>query len=127
MSKQTLQVLPNTFAIHSLDADADIPAKVLQCDVFFIGKTLDELSIIAPQNLSIGALDTDFDWRVLEVLGPVNLSLVGIMAEISNVLAKAKVSILVLSTFETDFFLVKNEQLANALTALKKSGYRIDD
>ena len=127
MSKQTLQVLPNTFAIHSLDADADIPAKVLQSKVFFIGKTHDELSIVAPQNISIGALDTDFDWRVLEVLGPVNLSLVGIMAEISNVLAKAKVSILVLSTFETDFFLVKNEQLLNAITALKKSGYRINE
>jgi hypothetical protein len=64
---------------------------------------------------------------VLEVLGPVNLSLVGIMAEISNVLAKAKVSILVLSTFETDFFLVKDDQLTSAITALKKSGYRIND
>lgn len=125
MAKQTLKVLDETFAIHSLDADSSIPAKVLSCPLFFIGKTLDELSIVVPQSLTIGALETDFDWRVLEVLGPLNLSLVGIMAEISNVLAKAKVSIFVISTFETDFILVKNEQLSSAQEALTRNGYKI--
>lgn len=127
MSKQTLHVLPETFAIHSLDADSDIPHSVLKCDVFFIGKTLDELSIVVPQSLSMPAIETDFDWRVLEVLGPMNLSLVGIMAQISKVLAKANVSIFVLSTFDTDFILVKEEQLIIAVDALKKDGYRFND
>jgi hypothetical protein len=124
MAKQTLKVLEETFAIHSLDVDNDIPANVLKCKLFFIGKTLDELSIVVPQSLTIPAIETDFDWRVLEVLGPLNLTLVGIMSEISGVLAKANVSIFVVSTFETDFVLVKNSQLDDAKSALKNAGYR---
>lgn len=124
MAKQTLKVLDETFAIHSLDVDSDIPAAVLKCKLFFIGKTLDELSIVVPQSLTIPAIETDFDWRVLEVLGPLNLTLVGIMSEISGVLANANVSIFVVSTFETDFVLVKNEQLVEATTALTKADYR---
>jgi len=127
MPKQTLRVLPDTFAIHSLDADSDIPQSVLKCEVFFIGKTLDELSIVVPQSLSMPALETDFDWRVLEILGPMSLSLVGIMSHISTVLARADVSIFVLSTFDTDFILVKSEQLDKTIAALKKDGYNFSD
>lgn len=124
MAKQTLKVLSETFAIHSLEGDSDIPVKVLKCKLFFIAKTLDELSIVVPQSLSIPAVETDFDWRVLEVLGPLNLSLVGIMSQISGVLANANVSIFIVSTFETDFVLVKNDQLDKAKLALTKAGYR---
>lgn len=127
MPKQTLKVLEETFAIHSLDAGSEIPAQVFNCPVYFIGKTPDEVSIVVPQSLTIGAIETDFDWRVMEVLGPLNLSLVGIMSEISGVLAKAKISIFVLSTFDTDFVLVKTEQLENAKNALLQAGYRFTE
>ncbi|MDT0594149.1 ACT domain-containing protein [Glaciecola petra] len=125
MSKQTLRVLSKTFAIHSLDENSNIPSSVFKCDIYFIGKTEDELSLVVPQSLSIPAIETDFDWRVLEVLGPLNLSLVGIMSDISGVLAAAKVSVFIVSTFETDFVLVKQEQLTNAINALKKARYTI--
>jgi hypothetical protein len=124
MPKQTLKVLEETFAIHSFDADTDIPAKVFASTIYFIGKTLDEVSIVVPQSITLPSVETDFDWRVLEVLGPLNLTLVGIMSEISGVLAEAKVSIFVLSTFDTDFVLVKDAQLASAKDALVKAGYR---
>ncbi len=124
MAKQTLQVLDDTFAIHSLDVTQAIPSQVLQCDVYFIGKTFDELSLVVPQKLTIEAEETDHDWRVLEVLGPLNLSMVGIMAEIGGVLAKAKVSIFVVSTFETDYVLVKQGSLDTAIDALKAAGYK---
>jgi hypothetical protein len=101
-----------------------IPSQVLQCDVYFIGKTFDELSLVVPQKLTIEAEETDHDWRVLEVLGPLNLSMVGIMAEIGGVLAKAKVSIFVVSTFETDYVLVKQGSLDTAIDALKAAGYK---
>ena len=123
MPKQTLKVLAETFAIHSFDADTDIPAKVFKSSLYFIGKTPDELSIVLPQSVSLPSVETDFDWRVLEVLGPLNLTLVGIMSEISGVLADAKVSIFVLSTFDTDFVLVKQNQLDTAINALTKAGY----
>ncbi|MBF7072981.1 ACT domain-containing protein [Glaciecola sp. MH2013] len=125
MAKQTLSVLDDTFAIHSLSEDQAIPAPVLSSDIYFIGKTHDELSLVVKQSLPIEAIESDYDWRVLEVLGPLNLSMVGIMADIGAVLASAKVSIFVVSTFETDYFLVKNDTLATAISALEKAKYEV--
>lgn len=125
MPKQTLSVLPNKFTIHSLSVDAKIPSQVFDSSLYFIGKTNDELSIVVPESVNIKSDESDVDWRVLEVLGPLQLSMVGIMAQIGNVLASAKVSIFVISTFETDFFLVKQKDLENATDALEKDGYKV--
>ena len=126
MSKQTLAVLPQSFVIHSLDADATIPAAVLASPLFFIGKTEDELSVVVDSSVEIDSNDHDSGWRALELIGPLDLSMVGIMASIGQVLAKAKISIFVVSTFETDFFLVKNNKLDDAIQALEGDGYTIN-
>ncbi|AMJ94200.1 ACT domain-containing protein [Alteromonas stellipolaris] len=125
MPKQTLAVLPQPFTIHSLDGDSAIPANVLQSPLFFLGKTEDELSIVIPSTVDVDSLDSDEGWRALELLGPLHLSMVGIMAQIGAVLAAVKVSIFVVSTFETDFFLVKDNKLADATKALKNAGYTV--
>ncbi|WP_414830551.1 ACT domain-containing protein [Alteromonas sp. H39] len=127
MPKQTLSVLPQQFVIHSLDADADIPASVLASPLFFLGKTSDELSIVVPSDIPVRSLESDPQWRALELLGPLHLSMVGIMAQIGAVLAEAKVAIFVVSTFETDFFLVKDKKLKAATEALRKNGYTVND
>ena len=126
MPKQTLAVLSENFTIHSLPGDAAIPPQVFSASVYFIGKTQDELSLVVPNTIEIQSDDCDKDWRALEVLGPLNISMVGIMAQIGGVLAKAKISILILSTFETDFFLVKQKDLESASTALNKDGYKVN-
>lgn len=126
MSKRTLAVLPQSFVIHSLEADATIPAAVLASPLFFIGKTEDELSVVVDSSVEIDSIDHDSGWRALELIGPLDLSMVGIMASIGQVLAKAKISIFVVSTFETDFFLVKNNKLDDAIQALEGDGYTIN-
>lgn len=125
MPKQTLTVLPQEFIIHSLDPDAGIPASVLASPLYFLGKTEDELSIVVPADIAVNSLESDPHWRALELLGPLHLSMVGIMAQIGAVLAQARVSIFVVSTFETDFFLVKEKKLDDAVTALRKYGYTV--
>jgi hypothetical protein len=125
MSKQTLAALPDKFVIHSLPVHAQIPPQVLNSRLYFIGKTHEELSIVVPSTVHVDSDESDLDWRVLEVLGPLELSMVGIMAQIGNVLAAAKVSIFIVSTFETDFFLVKEMDLNTAATALEKNGYKV--
>ena len=126
MPKQTLAVLSDTFTIHSLPDDASIPPLVFKAPVYFIGKTHEELSLVVPNTIDVQSEDSDTDWRALEVLGPLSLSMVGIMAQISSVLAQAKVSIFILSTFETDFFLVKQQQLQTAADALRQDGYNVN-
>ncbi len=125
MPKQTLAALPERFTIHSLPVDAPVPPQVLNTPVFFIGKTHEELSIVVPESVHIESQESDANWRVLEVLGPLQLSMVGIMAQIGNVLANAKISIFIVSTFETDFFLVKQKDLSSAASALERDGYKV--
>ncbi len=125
MPKQTLAVLPQKFSIYSLDVNAEIPKQVFNTSVYFIGKTNEELSLVVPDDIYIEAQECDSGWRALEVLGPLQLSMIGIMADIGNVLAQAKVSIFVVSTFETDFFLVKEADLQSAAHALDAGGYKV--
>lgn len=125
MSKQTLQLHSTVLSIHSLDVDADIPAALLKLPLFFISKTQDELSIVCPSSFEIESLDTESDWQALEVVGPLGFSLTGIMANISGVLARAKISIFSISTYDTDYILVKKQTASLALNALKKDGYNV--
>lgn len=125
MSKQTLQLLEQDFSIHSLDADQTIPADVLASEVFFIAKTLDELSIVCPSEIKIDSFAVEPHWRALEVIGPLGFSLTGIMSNISGVLADAKISIFAMSTYDTDYVLVKEQQIDAAVTALRKDGYMV--
>ncbi|MEI8653263.1 ACT domain-containing protein [Pseudoalteromonas sp. Hal273] len=125
MSKQTLQLHSTVLSIHSLDVDADIPAALLKLPLFFISKTQDELSIVCPSSFEIESLDTESDWQALEVVGPLGFSLTGIVANISGVLARAKISIFSISTYDTDYILVKKQTASLALNALKKDGYNV--
>lgn len=125
MPKQTLEVLPQHFTIHSFDVDDEIPAEVLASPLYFLGKTPDELSIVVPSDIPLASIDSDTGWRAFEIIGPLHLSMVGIMAEIGRVLANAKVSIFVVSTFDTDFFLLKDKKLNDAVTALRDAGYTV--
>ncbi|WP_105168071.1 ACT domain-containing protein [Pseudoalteromonas sp. T1lg23B] len=125
MSKQTLQLLSHKFTIHSLDCDAVIPGQVINANIFFIAKTEDELSIVCPSSIKVDSFAAEDGWRALEVIGPLGFSLTGIMANISGVLAKAQVSIFSLSTYDTDYILVKEQQIEAAIKALKKDGYLV--
>jgi hypothetical protein len=127
MPKQTLALHPAHFCIHSLDHDAAIPSEVLQSPIFFIGKTEDELSVVVPDNIALNSEASDGNWRALEVLGPLSLSMVGIMAQLGSVFAKANVSIFVVSTFDTDYFLIKHNDLSNAVDALRRDGYKVTE
>ncbi|MCE9678764.1 ACT domain-containing protein [Shewanella sp. AS1] len=125
MVRMTLAVHPQLYSIHSFNPDSPIDASVLDQPMFFIGKTKDELSVVVPASLTLDSLEQENDWRCLEVVGPLGFSMTGILASISGILAKAKVSIFALSTFDTDYILVKKERLDSAILALKKNNYHI--
>ena len=125
MIKQTLAVIEEEFTIHAFDTHAAIPAQVLNSRLYFIGKTDDTLSIVVPSSVNLLSLESDKGWRALELLGPLALSMVGIMADLGKVLAAANVSMFIVSTFDTDFFLVKADKLDDAVNALRADGYTI--
>lgn len=125
MAKQTLRLLPQEFTVHSLDATATVPQKVFEADIYFIGKTPDELSIACPSDIDIDSLEKEDHWVTYEVVGPLGFSLTGILSNISGVLADADISIFAVSTFDTDYIMVKKDKQQLASDVLVKDGYKV--
>ena len=91
-----------------------------------ITQTSDELSIVCPQECVPSGVLHEGGWRVLKVLGPLSFALTGIVAFISSALADAGISIFALSTYDTDYILVKADQLENAIDALRRQGVEFE-
>ncbi|WP_372770297.1 ACT domain-containing protein [Pseudoalteromonas sp.] len=125
MSQQTLAVMQETFTIHSFDVDTPIPPAVYKAKVFFIARTYDELSVVCPAHVELDSNEQEEDWAALEVLGPLGFSMTGILSNISGVLAAAKISIFAISTFDTDYILVKRARIHDATSHLSKAGYKV--
>ena len=121
----TLKLIEETFAIHSLPANSKVPLEVFDAEIYFIAKTYEEVSIVLPESVKIASDDVEPDWQAFEVVGPLDFLLTGILSSISSVLAKEKISIFAISTFDTDYILVKSNKVAEAITALRSNNYQI--
>ncbi|WP_448568525.1 ACT domain-containing protein [Thalassotalea ganghwensis] len=125
MSTLTLRLLSQTFAIHSLPAHSQIPPEVFNAEIYFIGKTHDEVSLVLPETVTIASEDVEPDWQCFEVVGPLDFTLTGILSNISTVLANEKISIFAISTFDTDHILVKSNKVNLAIDALRSNQYQV--
>lgn len=118
--KLNLIILKDIYAIYRFNHDIDIPAWVKDSDFYSVTRTHDELSVVCKQSDLItegSAVNTD--WRIIKIQGPLDFSLVGIIAEVSGILKKIKISIFTISTYDTDYILVKNQDLDKAVDSLK--------
>ena len=98
----------------------------LNADFFFIGKTDEELSLVCktedtPQN----TVERDDGWRGFRIQGVLDFSLIGILSKLSGILAEHKIGIFAVSTYNTDYILVKEENYARSLTVLASEGYTV--
>ena len=119
-----ISILAETYAIHRLPPDAALPAWATSGGAEFItiSRTGDELSILLPQGHG-PAEESERGWRGFKLVGPFSFDAVGILAAITGALARRGVSLLAVSTFETDYVFVKETQLADAIAALRDTGY----
>ncbi len=124
-AKLTLQLLDENFSIHSLAVSSKVPACVFDAEIYFIAKTYEEVSIVLPSHIVINSDDVESGWRALEVVGPLGFSLTGILSNISTVLANEKISIFTISTFDTDYILVKEQTVDKAVEALNSNQYHV--
>ena len=124
--KLVLSVLEETFSIHRLAPDASLPEAVSECDFYSLSKTTDELSLVCPEHLAVKSEKSNPDWKCLKVAGPLDFELTGILAGITEVLAKEKFSVFAISTFDTDYILIKKQGLTAAISALERAGYQFN-
>ena len=118
-----LEILPGGFSIHRLAPDAAIPMSLLSKGFFNVCRTEDELSIVCNEAVALPSLRCDSGWSCLKIVGPLDFGLTGILARLSGLLADAGISIFAMSTFDTDYILVKTSQLDLAVATLKTGGY----
>jgi len=107
-----------------LDANAKLP-DWLSGEFISVTRTSEELSIVCEQ-LDIADIAAEKDWRAFKVLGPLDFSEIGILARLSEVLAKNSISIFVISTYDTDYLLVKENKLLRAIEALNNDGHEVE-
>ena len=119
-------VLPDHLAVCRFNQDTPIPAWALSGTVFTITRTADELSVVCQQNLVPDGVRCERGWRCLRVAGTMDFSMIGVVASLSTPLAAAGVGIFVISTFDTDYLLVKNDDFSRAVAALRAAGHAVD-
>lgn len=119
------KVLENLFTVHRFPQDHEIPKQTYESDFYSISKTENELSIVCNASIQLYSERSETGWSCISVLGTLDFCLTGILADISAVLAKAEVSIFAISTFDTDYILVKSDNLSVASEALQKAGYTV--
>ena len=118
-----LKVLPYGLTVCKVPSVADIDTCA---GFFFIGKTDEELSLVCrTEDTPQKTLERDDGWRGFRIEGILDFSLIGILSKISGILAEHKIGIFAVSTYNTDYILVKEENFGRALDALAAEGYTV--
>ncbi|MBN1147864.1 MAG: ACT domain-containing protein [Anaerolineales bacterium] len=120
-----LSLLPERLAVCRLAADAPFPEWARPGDLLALVRTREELSVVCNERYVPPEIKAERGWRALQAGGPLDFSLVGVLASIAGPLAEAGVSIFALSTYETDYVLVKESFLERALEALDRAGFLV--
>ena len=121
------KLFKDTFSICRLNKDSPIPEWLENSDFFSLTRTPDELSIVCNQVLvkSDDKIIINKDWRIIKIKGPLDFTLTGIIAYISDLLKKNNIPIFVISTYDTDYILTKNQYINKVLIVLKSNGHKI--
>lgn len=121
MSGLKLKIMCGSFSVCKIQTVADVNFE----DPFvFVGKTDEELSLVCKtETVPKSCIAREDGWKAFRVEGELDFSLVGILSDISRVLAERQISIFVVSTFQTDYVLVKENMLEAAVGVLEQCGY----
>ena len=105
---------------------ADISAVDINADFYFIGKTDEEFSLVCrTEDTPSLTIERDDGWRGFRIQGILDFSLIGILSKLSGILAEHKIGIFAVSTYNTDYILVKEENFERALNVSASEGYSV--
>ena len=118
-----LQFLEEAFSVLKV---SDLTAAMLDMPYVFAARTADECSLVCrTQDKPDRFLSCEDGWRAFRVAGKLDFSLIGILAGITQALAQARVGVFVVSTYDTDYVLLKEGQRVDAINALEDAGYTV--
>lgn len=119
----SLKNIPGELTVCKTASLADID---LNAGFFFIGRTDEEISLVCrTSDVPAHTVAREDGWRGFRIEGPLEFSLVGILARLSSVLAENGIGIFAVSTYNTDYILVKSENHDRAMSVLAQAGYTV--
>lgn len=120
-----LVILETLFSVVKLPSTEEIPSWAGKGEFFSITRTNEELSIVCPtSNVPCSNLkDVEHDWKCIKVEGVLDFSLTGILSSLANPLAKNNISIFAISTFNTDYLLIKVHSVEKTKSVLENAGH----
>jgi hypothetical protein len=124
-----LDLLPGEYAVCRLPAGSTLPASLTSGpddkSVISVTWAPDELSVICPADRVPDGATVEASWRCLRVVGPLDLALTGVLASLIGPLADARVNIVAFSTYDTDYLLIPQVRLTEAVDTLTAAGHRL--
>ncbi len=120
-----LEILDNKLKVIKLNANEAVPEVVFKQEFYSITKTNEELSIVVDEDIDIQSDIIEYNWRAMKIVGTLDFSLIGILSRISTILAQAEIAIFAISTYNTDYILLKANKLEKAIEVLKQNNYEI--
>jgi len=125
--KLHVRIWKGRFAVCRLAPQEPVPTWVSTADAFTsVSRTREELSIVCVEDAVPPGICCAKGWRILEVAGPLDFAQTGILASLAVPLADAGVSIFAISTYDTDYVLVEQQQLDSAVRALTAAGHTVE-
>ncbi|ALC91679.1 amino acid-binding protein [Bacillus sp. FJAT-18017] len=121
-----LKIIDSTFSVIKFPPAETIPLWALNCEVFSITRTHEELSVVCPSEClptNEQIIEVEHDWKCIKVEGILDFSLTGILSSLATTLAENKISIFAISTFNTDYLLVKSHSIKKARIVLENNGH----
>jgi hypothetical protein len=116
--------VPGRFAVCRLDPFSAVPAWALQGEFFSATRTADELSIVCPASQVPAEVQHEDDWVCLKLEGPFPFSETGVLVSFVQPLSDRAIPIFAISTFDTDYVLVKEGWVARTLDVLREAGHQ---
>ena len=120
-----LRTLPDGYAIVRLDPGSELPDWVDKGPFRSVTRTDNEVSVVCRDHDVPEGESAERGWRVLEVLGPLDFSLTGVVSSLVAPLAEEEIPIFLISTFETDYLLVRERDLDDTVEALELAGHEV--
>jgi hypothetical protein len=122
----SLVVLPGLYAVCRLSPGEMMAETALKGDFVSVTRTRDEVSVVCLEGQAPEGAKVEAGWRCLQVQGPLDFALTGVLASLAAPLARAGISIFAVSTYNTDYLLVKAEALERAVAALEAAAHRVE-
>jgi hypothetical protein len=121
-----LIIFEKKYSIYKFRKDAVLPEWIYTTVFCSLTRTEEELSVVTVQTDHVSdCLECSKDWRILKIEGPLDFSLTGVIADISAILKEVEISVFIISTYDTDYILVKEKNLKTAKVSLQNKGYNI--